>query len=321
MTPIAIVVFVLFLLIAIRLWKIDRIVPGRTAVGWDATTEDAPAPSRSGQEEECGSAETLFGMVAEESEESDREPSEPMSEPAPVGPQAMPATPAAPAAPPPPVPMPAAYAPPRPSPPSAPPEIARRAKTKEVVSAGAAAHEPAGKHLGLSGRLDAPSRIYVNDSCSVSVTLNNRGIRLGKRVGLRATPDAGEGGGEDLRINVEADDLDSTRLEIELLCAGAVVAGDTRQGEAILQSALHYHWNCFFPNAGGHSLDVVVRAVGPNGTRTLGVVHHPVDVVKLGGLSKAHAHFMARASAIVSAGAATVTFANEIGLLDRLWPS
>ena len=48
------------------------------------------------------------------------------------------------------------------------------------------------------------------------------------------------------------------------------------------------------------------------------VVHHSIHVVRVGGLSKAHAHFAARVPALGSAAAAAASFAHEMGVLETL---
>jgi hypothetical protein len=174
----------------------------------------------------------------------------------------------------------------------------------------------AAKRLGYHGRLDAPSRIYAGDSCGVSVELENRGASSAP-VGLKATPLAAAPGAH-VRLSIEVKDPARTELELELLCAGAVVAGATRQRQRVVEGCLRYHWSCLFPHAGDHSLDVVARAVGPEGERVLGVVRHPVRVVRIAAMGKLHVRVAARAAAVLSAGGAVTSFLNEVGVLEKL---
>jgi hypothetical protein len=160
--------------------------------------------------------------------------------------------------------------------------------------------------LEFSGEVSFPKRVYIGDSRDISLELSGK-LHEGPIMGLELL-----GGEQGIRLTVR--NTDEQALEVELLAAALVIAGDVKQRRSLTSDKLMYRWNCYFPNSGRHIVTLAMR-VHENSTVTeLGAVPGSIAVVKIGSFTERQVWLLACISGTASAILATIKILQEIGV-------
>lgn len=162
------------------------------------------------------------------------------------------------------------------------------------------------------GEAGLPRKVYEGDSHSISI-----GLKPSSRA---VTTDAQPLDIQDARgdtsiwLRIHRDSRLRQFLEIELLAAGLEIDGERRLRQDLSLPSLSYHWSCYFPNSGNHTLTLILRLVRPSATIELGTIEHKVRVVKLDHLTKRQVWLLAALAGIVSGGLAVAEALSRLGV-------
>ena len=217
--PVGVAVF--FLLVAVWLRRVGRARFCSSAIGESAVGMDDlwASSSDDGADEDIWAGPTadapLAGAPPPVPAQAASSSPPPSSRPAPGVPAAPPPAPAA-------RPMAAGAAPAR-----APGRQARRKCSAETAAAAPLSAQGRRRAVAYEGKLEAPTRIYVGDSASVLIRLRNLGALLVRHMGVAVSRDEG-GDSHGMHVRVNAAGIEHKELEIELVSAGAAVAGQAR---------------------------------------------------------------------------------------------
>jgi hypothetical protein len=166
----------------------------------------------------------------------------------------------------------------------------------------------------FSGVVRFPKRVYIGDSRDISLELFGK-LHLGRLhegpiVGLELP------GGElgSIRLTVHNTGAEQA-IEVELLAAALVIAGDVRQRRPLTSNKLIYRWNCYFPNSGRHMVTLAIRLHENSTVTELGAVPGSITVVKIGSFTERQVWLLACVSGAASAILATIKILQETGAL------
>ena len=161
----------------------------------------------------------------------------------------------------------------------------------------------------FKGEASAPRRVYVGDSQDIFVELHRKYTRdRGVRPLEITRTDTGA------TIRLQASDDHKGTLEIELLAAALVIAGDTKQQCPLSRDKLSYRWNCYFPNSGRHTVTLVIRILGKSGNAELGTLPNSIWVVKIGSLTQRQVWLLACLSGGASAVLGIIKVLQELAI-------
>jgi hypothetical protein len=157
-----------------------------------------------------------------------------------------------------------------------------------------------------------PEKVYEGDSYEISISLRpNFWVPSTGGELLHIQDDKSD---KSIVVQFSKDSSLEQFLEIELLAAGLVIDGEKKQRQFLTSQTLSYHWNCYFPNSGSHTLSLVLRLASQSDTIELGAVQHSVKVFRLDHLTKRQVWLLASLAGIVSGGFAIAETLHQLGV-------
>jgi hypothetical protein len=165
--------------------------------------------------------------------------------------------------------------------------------------------------VGYVGEVDLPKKVYEGDSQRLSIILHNLDkttLMYNESLTIQEHRDR-----KLITVQTFSDINVEQFLEVELYAPWMTVDGDKRQRQPLKSQKLSYRWNCYFPNSGDHSLDLVLRQVDDSNTIELGVVQHAVKVVKFDHMTQRQVWILASLAGIVSGVFAILAALNQLG--------
>jgi hypothetical protein len=150
------------------------------------------------------------------------------------------------------------------------------------------------KYYGLA---NIPLKVYQGDSYNIILNLH---------LGIR-TPTSGvekvnvNRQGDKINLTVTASGTTKQYLEVEMMAAGFIVAGELKQKQPLFSNSLQYQWNCFFEKSGTHSFALVFRVVeNPDFVSHVGRVEQTIKVAQIDHLTQRQVLVLATSAGILS---------------------